>query len=1300
MGGWQARVLLMAGVAAIQVSATATTVDAVAPQFTRVQPEMFAVGGALTGAWADFDGDGQVDLAVGFGSGEIRLYRNDRGVFSNVGPQLRLPTKGFEVRGLGWGDFDNDGDPDLFASTSALGGGMGRSGEVMASSMLFRNDAGSAFVDVAKEAGAAAVGPASRQVNWIDYDNDGDLDLFVTQRFSSNRLFRNDAGKFVDVSAKVGLMDPRRTVGACWFDFDQDGDLDVFIANQQGDKDAFYRNDGGRFKDIAPELGMNQPNRTLDDGATMCGVGDYDNDGDFDIYASAYGANLLYRNEGNGKFSEVAAAEGITGKRTTVGVDWGDFNNDGLLDAFVAGYVQESGKHRAVDRLLLNRGPGAQGGRFLDVLNADSNLHGADHGAHWADFDNDGDLDLSLAESYNPAGGHPVLRNELPEALRRKSLQIRVLDDKGHATRAGSEVRLFDASGKLLAARLVSPTQGYAAQSVLPVHFGLASSAPVAVEVTFMSTAGRKTKRVASINPAKYFGKPALVIKQDPVPTLSDRVRATQPQHDGKLKLAGLKKPVEVVRDRWGIPHIYAGNTHDLFFAQGFVAAQERMWNIELWRRNSEGKLAEVLGPTYLERDKFARVMKFRGDWDAEMRKYHPEGPVIFTAFAEGVNAAIRQAIAENKIPVEFELSGFRPEPSWTAQTTLSRMPVWSMTRNGSSEIQRALAVKTMGLAQAQQITLTDPPTTLQLPEGLDLADINADIMNITRGANQFDYSFKPATATLSNLSEADWQPRDKTGLGSNNWVIGGGKSTTGMPLLANDPHREVQNPTLRYWVHLVAPGWNVIGATEPGMPGVTIGHNEHVGWGFTIINGDQQDIYVEQTGAQNANRYLHKGEWRDMSIDVEEIAVKGAAPVRFEVKTTLHGPLLHEDRARNRAYASRWTGYEVGGQGYYGSFGLMQAKNWQEFTAAAGKAWYGAHNLVYADVTGDFGYVSTGLIPQRPNWNGLFPVPGHEGKYEWAGYVPVAQLPKSRNREAGFYGSANNNVFPSVFPELQAPQFAYEYLAPYRYERIVELLSQERKFSLADLQRMQGDVLTIPARSLVPLLKQVRSAKPEVQSAIDELLRWDCQVRADSVSASIYEYWLLKLNPLVYARKLPESARGYNRYEIRKLIEWLRNPDSSFGADPTAERDRILVTAMEQALENLRALLGNDPARWQWGKIHKAPFKHPLWTPENASVFDIPSIPRGGDLYTIMLTGGAKLKDADQDVGASISYVFDVQDWDRSVGLNTPGNESSVGSPHYADLAAAWGRNEAFPIAFSKQKVKEVSRSRMTLQP
>lgn len=780
----------------------------------------------------------------------------------------------------------------------------------------------------------------------------------------------------------------------------------------------------------------------------------------------------------------------------------------------------------------------------------------------------------------------------------------------------------------------------------------------------------------------------------------ADRARAALSQHEGTLTVTGLKKPVEVVRDRWGIPHIYAKSTHDLFFAQGFVAAQDRMWNIELWRRNAEGRLAEVLGPQYVERDKFARVMKYRGDWNAEFRKYHPEGPVIFAAFAAGVNAAIRQAIAQNKIPVEFELSGFKPEPAWTAQTLLSRMPVWSITRNASSEVARALAVKQMGLAKAAEVTITDPPTPLRMPEGLDLDDINANLLNITRDANDFDFKFKSAAAT-PKMSQAYLPVRGpESGIGSNNWVVGGRKTTTGMPLLANDPHREVQNPALRYWVHLVAPGWNVIGATEPGMPGVTIGHNEHVGWGFTILNGDQQDLYVEQTDPQNPNRYRYKGEWLTMKVDVEQIAVKGAATERFDVKTTIHGPLVYEDATRNRAYAMRWTGYETGGHGYLGSLGLMQTKNWKEFTAKAANAWYGHHSLVYADTKGNYGYLSTGLTPIRPNWDGLFPVPGHEGKYEWAGYVPTDKLPRSLNGERGFYGSANNNVFPSIFPQQKVPDFTFEYLTPYRYERIVEVLSADRKFSLQDLSKLQGDVASLPARRLVPLLKNVRTDQLELRAALDRLLQWDYNVGADSVAAAIYEYWIIKLNPLTYGKKLPEVARGYNRYDIRRLIEWLEHPDADFGPDPQAERDRILLTALEQALANLKKLAGNDPAKWTWGSIHQARFTHPLVTPDNASIVHIPPVPRGGDSNTIQLTGSARENGADQSLGASVMFVFDLQDWDRSVGLNAPGNESQIGSPHYADLANAWGRNEPFPIAFGKAKVKEVARHRITLQP
>jgi hypothetical protein len=498
------------GVLSIVVAAQASAASSPAPgpAFTPVQPELFAKQGALASAWADFDGDGDVDLAVSFGTGELRLYRNDKGVFTNVGPDVGFPTQGAEMRGLAWGDYDNDGDVDLYAATSGRGGTVGRLGETIVGGLLFRNDNGR-FTEVAKAAGVAAPGPNARQANWIDYDNDGDLDLFVTQRASSNRLLRNDGGTFVDVSGEAKINDPRRSVGACWFDFDQDGDLDVFVANQQGDKDGFYRNDGGVFTDIAGELNIQQPNRSLEEGGVNCAVGDYDNDGDFDLYVTVYGANILYRNDG-GKFRDVAQEVGITGDKMAVGVNWGDYDNDGLLDLVIAGYERENGKYRSVDHLLRNTG-----GRFVEMLAPGSALHAGDHAALWADYDNDGDLDLSFTEAYNPAGHHLILRNDLPAKPQRYSLLVQVLDREGHLTRAGSEVRLYDAKGALLASRLVSPTEGYDSQSAMPVHFGLPGNAPVTVEVTYLTEAGRKQQRVENVKPAKWAGR-WLVVKEAP----------------------------------------------------------------------------------------------------------------------------------------------------------------------------------------------------------------------------------------------------------------------------------------------------------------------------------------------------------------------------------------------------------------------------------------------------------------------------------------------------------------------------------------------------------------------------------------------------------------------------------------------------------------------------------------------------------------------------------------------------------------------------------------------------------------
>ncbi|MEM8920985.1 MAG: VCBS repeat-containing protein, partial [Pseudomonadota bacterium] len=362
--------------------ATGASADTEEPPFTSIQPELFGVAGSLSNAWADYDDDGDLDFAVSIKGGEIRLYRNDEGVFVSVGGELGLPTSGDEIRGLSWGDYDGDGDADLIGGSNVA--------PIPTRSYVYRND-GDAFVEVAGEVGLVIPGRFSRQSNWIDYDNDGDLDLYAANRAGVNWLFKNEDGAFQRLGFGVGPTDPRRTVGSCWFDMDRDGDLDLFLANQNGDSDAVWRNDGARFIDIASDLGMDQTLRTLRDGGVGCAVGDYDNDGDFDLYVAVYGPNLLYRNNGDGSFSEVAQALGVAEPISTVGAAWADYDLDGDLDLMAIGYKRVDGVQEPLNLLYRN-----DGGAFVSVIAEDDPINAGDHGIEWIDYDNDGDVDLSL----------------------------------------------------------------------------------------------------------------------------------------------------------------------------------------------------------------------------------------------------------------------------------------------------------------------------------------------------------------------------------------------------------------------------------------------------------------------------------------------------------------------------------------------------------------------------------------------------------------------------------------------------------------------------------------------------------------------------------------------------------------------------------------------------------------------------------------------------------------------------------------------------------------------------------------
>ena len=461
--------------------------------FTPVQPDLFADPGGQSNAWGDYDNDGDLDLIIVFNNAPARLYRNGPSGFEDVGTSLGLPTDGGNPRSVAWGDYDGDGDLDVYIGYSGEG----------PPNRLFRNnlvDGSNGFTEVGEAAGVAIRG-ATRQINFIDYDSDGDLDLYVALRASVNRLLQNNDGVFTDVTFSTGIMEPRRTVGACWFDMDADGDLDLFTANQNGDRDGMFRNENGMFSDVAIELDMDQPRRALADGGVGCAVTDFDTDGDLDLWVAVYGNDILYRNNGDGTFTDGAPEMGVDNEHHIVTGIWADIQHDGRPDLYIVGYV--NGQPGTPDYLYVNEGDHFEN-RLPDVIARND----TDHGIQWGDFDQDGDLDLALAAN-DPAGSHYLFRNNLPEDVAGRSIQVLVLDENGHYTRAGSEVRIYrTGTDELLGLRIVDTGSGYNSQNAMPVHVGLREWDPVDVHVTTMSRDGPKTTEYENIDPRALNGKP------------------------------------------------------------------------------------------------------------------------------------------------------------------------------------------------------------------------------------------------------------------------------------------------------------------------------------------------------------------------------------------------------------------------------------------------------------------------------------------------------------------------------------------------------------------------------------------------------------------------------------------------------------------------------------------------------------------------------------------------------------------------------------------------------------------------
>lgn len=728
--------------------------------------------------------------------------------------------------------------------------------------------------------------------------------------------------------------------------------------------------------------------------------------------------------------------------------------------------------------------------------------------------------------------------------------------------------------------------------------------------------------------------------------------RASLARIEGDIQLPGLESEVEVLRDAWGVPHIYARSVDDLFFAQGFVAAQDRLWQMEMWRRVGAGRVAEIVGPEAVERDRLARLLRYRGSMDEEWASYHPEAKRIVSAFVRGVNAFIERRRGDP--PVEFRLTGIEPEP-WTPEVPLLRMAGYPMTLNAYDEVELALDAARYGVEEANRRDDPDPPHPLRVPEGLDVSKVPPALLDVLAAG----YGGTPRPPVLDRYR--GWivsAEEGRAAAGSNNWVVAGSLTATGKPLLANDPHRAIRLPSLRYLVHLVGPGWNVIGSGEPALPGVAIGHNERIAWGLTIVGIDQQDLFVEEVNPANRNEVRWNGRWMPLRVEVDTIRVLGEPPRVVELKFSRHGPILYEDTAHHRAYAFRSVLAEPGTAGYLGSLRLDQAETWEGFLEAM-RAWkVPSENMIYADVDGNIGWQAAGLTPLRNGWAGRLPVPG-TGRYGWTGFLPTDRLPREHNPERGFIATANHNIQPDGY----APVLGFDWDPPWRYRRLVEVLTEQIRrdepFTIADFQRLQHDVYSSRAAEALDALRGWTGLTPEIERARTWLLQWDARMRRESAPAALYRAWRDTLDP----RVLEEDAER-------------------------AARDSLAQAALAAAVARLEREQGADRRAWRWGRMNVQRFPHPL----GVSAFELAAVERNGDATTVNYAG--------QWGGASYREILDLSDWDRSVATSAPGQSGQPQSPHYGDLLPLWAEGRYFPLPFSREAVETKTARRLVLRP
>ena len=772
---------------------------------------------------------------------------------------------------------------------------------------------------------------------------------------------------------------------------------------------------------------------------------------------------------------------------------------------------------------------------------------------------------------------------------------------------------------------------------------------------------------------------------------------SAQSNISGKRTIKTLGDSVAITFDEVDIPHIKAKSQADAYFALGYLHASERSWQMEMNRRIASGRLSEILGNDTVKIDRFVRTLGIKRAAERQFDRYPVSAKRLLQAYADGVNAANAQL--GWALPIEYFLTGSKPG-HWSPTDSVAwmLMMAYDLGGNWHKELQRLELSQYLSTKQVWEVT---PPNEPGEPVS------NMDFSKLYRDLKVFHPTPGPAEAKPQNLPATELSQWDrlggKDGIGSNNWALSGKLSTTGKPLLANDPHLGLSAPAIWYFAHLEAPGINVIGATLPGIPGVVLGRTDKYAWSFTNTGPDVQDLYIEQIDAKNPGMYRGPDGPLPFKVHQEIIDIKGAPSFTFIVKETRHGPVISDSYRQAKrvidadrfALALRWTALDIENQSVVGLLEMNRSADLDQFKQALRKNYAPMQNVVMADMEGNIAYQAAGIAPKRLLHHGLYgvaPALGWEKQYDWNGYVPFEQLPASNNPEQGWIATANQKIMAANDPN----PLTGDWELPTRYHRIVDLIKAKNIHSFDDMKTMQGDTLSLAATPLLDLFKSSQSSHPSSAKAMEIARNFDGDMKVNSAGALIFNAWADQLTRNLFSRLSYLFTENYGSRNYRApLLNQVQNPNSPWCDNPKTERvescQESANLALDKALVYLSKEYGNDPQSWAWGKAHVAISEHRPFSkiPLLGDFFNIKT-PFPGDSFSVNV-GRLELlqsKNPYETLQApSLRTIYDFSDLEKSVFVYQTGQSGWVQSKLYRNMNSLWAKNEYLPLQMRSEK-------------